>query len=97
MGFRTVIIINNDHLDQVNDPVLKTAVLAHWGERDVRAGPYRLVEQVHTGTDSLIHVKHLAGDRIATANWDHPESRLQLLKEAADAMGYKLIKQAAKK
>lgn len=99
MGFRTVVIINNDRLDEIQDPVLKDLVLGWWGSReqqDYRSGAYRIVEQTHCDHDTLMHVRHLDAKPIGYSYWDAPNAELDMLRQAADKLGYKLIRKSNK-
>jgi hypothetical protein len=100
MGFRTIVIINNDQLDQIQDPVLKQAVLRWWSPRDTIsrwAGPYQVVEQCHADQVSLLLVDSLNAELIGTSYWGHPDIKLDALKDAADKAGYRLVKKSTKK
>lgn len=100
MGFRTVVIINNDRLDAIQDPVLKDAVLGWWsrGNQPIRwAGPYNVVEQCHADVVSLLKVDSLQATLMASDNgWYLEDNGLRLLKDAADKLGYRLVRKSNK-
>jgi hypothetical protein len=97
MGFRTVVVVSNDRLDDVADPVLKDAILGWWsagacGANRYMVGPYRVVEQVHCDHASLLAVNHLDAKLLGSSYWDNPNLELALLKDAAESLGYRLVK-----
>lgn len=99
MGFRTVVVVSNDQLDRVQDPVLKDAILSWWSTSDATrhmVGPYRVVEQVHCDHSSLLSVMHLDAKRLGSTYWNTPDHDVALLKDAADHLGYRLVKKSGK-
>lgn len=93
MGFRTVVIISNDRAHEITDPVLKDAVYDAWSKKDHHfEGPYRIVEQVHADTATLMKISTLGAEPLAHGNWSEPDLELTLLKRAADKLGYSLTK-----
>jgi hypothetical protein len=98
MGFRTVIIINNDRLDQVEDPVLKSAVLGWWSrdQRDRWQGPYNVIEQCHADQVTLMKLDSLQGTPMGYGSWNQKDLDLNLVKDAADRLGYRLVRKTVK-
>jgi hypothetical protein len=96
MGFRTVVVVSNDRLDEITDQVLKDAILGWWGTSDASRrymqGPYRVVEQVHCDHASLLAVNHLDAKELGSSYWDNKDLELDLIKDAAERLGYRLVK-----
>jgi hypothetical protein len=107
MGFRTTIILNNDLLEDlvtkpnigkdIHDAVLRFG----YGEPgNVSFGPLGdVVEQSHADFSKLAIIG--AGgsfdiDVLAVSCWNDKEAQLDMLKIAADKLGYKLIKKSNK-
>lgn len=99
MGFRTIVIINNDRLNEIEDPTLSRAVHG-WFSRNPHErwqGPYHVVEQCHADQVSLLLVDSLQAECLAAGmSWTRPDDALKLrvLKDAADKLGYRLVKRA---
>lgn len=107
MCFRTTIVINNDHLDDLLFPGIgkdiRDAVL-HFGYGEpgnVSFGPLGdVVEQSHADFTKLAIIGTGGSfdiETLAVGRWDDKDSQLNLLKVAADKLGYKLIKKSVKK
>lgn len=110
MGFRTVVMLNNDVSDKWSkDPLLgekiQTAMnYAHTTNEHrrefSRLGSYgRVVECVHADTQTLVRLDHYTGFeplayKYRTFGPSTDEDRLRLLKEAAAEMGYRLVKKS---
>ena len=108
MGFRTVVMLNNDRSNEwSNDPELGRKILrgmnhireTRFSERDFANLRYgRVVECTHGDTETLAVLTHYEGFRpIAHAGWrgsnpSDDEIALKLLKEAAEKLGYRLVK-----
>ena len=110
MGFRTVVMLNNDFcsgwskdpelgekisiaMNHVNRDHPRSQVLGHYG---------RVVECVHADTQTLARLGHYEGFDAMAQTWrtfgpSTDEDMLDLLKEAADKLGYRLVKKSAKK
>ena len=111
MGFRTVVMLNNDwHSDWVKDPNLgvKISEAAGLVNRSKRSGynplgQYgRVVECIHADTQTLARLDHYEGFEMLSQTWrtfgpSTEEDMIDLLKEAADKLGYRLIKKSVKK
>lgn len=100
MGFRTVVIVSNDRFDEIQDPVLKDLIQRWWGDREslrYMTGPYRVVEQEHCDHSSLLAVQHLNAKFMGSTHWDNKDHDLALLKDAAERLGYRLVKKPSSK
>lgn len=107
MGFRTVVMLSNDLLPYWrDDPQLgeKIADAAH-NMNNVLSLPIsdygRVVECIHTDCGTLAMLdRHSSftplAYNITRHNQTTEESQIQLLKIAADAMGYRLVKKTKK-
>lgn len=102
MGFRTVVVLNNDKADEwESDPYLGEKIMAAASYRE-NYFPYgKIVEQVHADTQSLISLDGYAGDVVASTHWHRGQSdevrNLALLKDMAEHMGYRISKKPIKK
>lgn len=110
MGFRTVVMLNNDVSDKWSkDPQLGEKIqtaMNYAGRKDdfygsnSRLGNYgRVVECVHADTQTLVRLDHYTGFEplaytYCTFGPSTDEDQLRLLKEAADKMGYRLVKKS---
>lgn len=109
MGFRTVLILDNDMLsDWSNDPLLgrKIAMASDFGDNHLsrfnpraNVGGYgQVIENCHADCQTLMVIDSFSGNRIAFSGFDREESTLErnikLLKAAADSLGYRLVKKA---
>lgn len=100
MGFRTVIMLNNDYANQWrNDPALGRKIArATSGIRPTDIENYgSVVECVHADTQTLVRLYHYSGfEPLAyTMRRSGPstnEDKLSLLICAAEEMGYMLVK-----
>ena len=108
MGYRTTLIINNDNLDLLtSDPditnKIKTAIL---GGNNGNLGPLGcVVEQAHANMTKLVVLGHNGSFSIKELSMmntrcvnveDSDLLILELLRQAADNLGYKLIKKSTK-
>ena len=104
MGYRTVVMLSNDHANEwENDPNLGKKIAhassySNTGSRKSRVGPYGMVvECVHADTQTLAvldgytNLIQLAYKGWATNETDKEIAR-RLLKDAADILGYRLVK-----
>lgn len=101
MGYRTVVMLSNDYAHEwENDPKLgKKIALAMNGVDDKRrVGAYGLVaECVHADTQTLAVLDgYTKFNPLAYKGWTtneaDEETALHLLKDAADTLGYRLVK-----
>lgn len=108
MGYRTVVMLNNDASDKWSkDPNLGEKILmamshtyATTEDRKVltRLGNYgRVVECVHADTQTLARLDHYTGfEPVAyttrTFGPSTDEDRVSLIKSAAKELGYRLVK-----
>lgn len=104
MGFRTVVMLSNDHAHEwSNDPELGRKI-----SRDsIRSGESALgqygdvIECVHGDTQTLAVLDGYTSFKcLASKSWARGESEnevaVRLLKEAADQLGFRLVKKSAK-
>lgn len=106
MGFRTVVVLNNDYTHEWEcDPLL--------GEKITQAAAYRrrvdgprfeygqVVECVHADTQSVVLLNMYGGDAVAWDRWQPGETNddfnLKMLKTFAEELGYKVSKKPTKK
>jgi len=102
MGFRTVVVLNNDLADKwESDPQLGRQI---WmascaiGRSDLshefKYG--QIVEQVHADLQTLAVLDGYSGNAVAHTHWNRGQTdevrNLALLKEFADKMGYRISK-----
>lgn len=110
MGYRTVVMLNNDWAHEwIKDPELgeKISIAMNRVNRDhprsQALGQYgRVVECVHADTQTLARLDHYEGFEVLSQTWrtfgpSTDEDMLDLIKEAADKLGYRLVKKSAKK
>jgi hypothetical protein len=107
MGFRTVVILSNDmaHVWE-HDAALgqKIGHASHFtnricGEPDIE-NYGQAVECVHADTQTIGIIDGLSFTPMAHSSWYHGQTKeemmLKLIKEAADQMGYRLVKKSVK-
>jgi hypothetical protein len=110
MGFRTVVMLNNDMCHEWSkDPNLGSMIqeamnYAHTSHPDrkewSRLRNYgRVVECVHADTQTLVRLDHYQGfEPLAYTGCTYgpstEEDKLKLLKRAAEEMGYRLVKKS---
>ena len=99
MGSRTVVILSNDVAHEwENDATLGSQIFsAGAGSRSqFRYGT--IGEMVHCDTQTLAVIDSLSFQPLTHANWfpgqDDEERNLQLLKAAADKLGYRLVRKS---
>ncbi|MBX9723569.1 MAG: hypothetical protein K2X81_19350 [Candidatus Obscuribacterales bacterium] len=104
MGFRTVVVLFNDQASEwENDPALGKKIshamnFAFGRGTDSRAdiGYGRVVECAHADTQTLAVLDSYNMTQIAHASWRphtlNEEAQLELLKNAAEKLGYKIVK-----
>lgn len=110
MGFRTVVILDNNHTREWStDPKLGEKIVfasANVGSKrnpegaDLDHG--RVIECCHQDIESLIVLNGLYLSRVMAINWNQKnvpqeEANLRLIKEAANNLGYRLVKKSVKK
>lgn len=100
MGYRTVVVLVNDRTgDWSNDPNLgQNIAQAMNAPQDRHLGYGRVVECVHADVQTLGILHDYQFTPLAHSNW-HREQQdndraIQLLKQAADSLGYRLVKKA---
>ena len=108
MGFRTVVMLDNDSAHQWSkDPDLGQKILHDMSTLGINIqlasglGRYgSVVECVHADTQTLVALEHYSSftPLAYTAWWPGQVNRdLELIKQAADALGYRLVKKPKKK
>lgn len=109
MGFRTVVVLNNDLSNKwENDPELGRKIFLAasakcFGDDIERARnffPYGdIVEQVHADCQTLAVLDGYNGNPVAHTHWHRgqtdDERNLALLKNLADRLGYRISKKPA--
>ena len=106
MGFRTVVMLSNDKAHEwSHDPELGGLIMREansFSVRDSRVFSYgSVVECVHADTQTLAVLDAYYGfNRLDSSHWRRGQSAdeiaLDLLKRAADKMGYRLSKKPGK-
>jgi len=98
MGYRTVIMLNNDYLHQwSNDPELGKKII-YSPTYSNKIGNYgRVVECTHADNQTLAMLDHYDGfNALSYGAWkrgqDNNDVNLKLIKEAARILGYRLVK-----
>lgn len=112
MGFRTVVMLNNDRSNEWSkDPLLGEKIhraMYYCNKGDDRFGAFssdiggygRVVECTHADVQTLVKLEHYSSfEPVAHGHWypDQKDATLELLKNAAEDMGYRLVKKPAKK
>lgn len=111
MGFRTVVMLNNDRSNEWSkDPLLGEKIqqaMYYTNKGDDRYGRFssdigygRVVECAHADLQTLVKLEHYTGfEPVAHGHWypDQKDAKMELLKTAADELGYRLVKKATKK
>ena len=108
MGYRTTIILFNDQAGEWSADALLgkkiSTAMSHATDRapslDASLGYGRVVECVHADQQSLAVLECYNFTRLASGHW-HPGQKtdaahLELLKQAAEKLGYRLVKQSVK-
>lgn len=110
MGFRTTVVLYNDHSGQwENDPMLGKKIHASAGHAmcnpptegsHLQGGYGRVVGCHHADTQVIGVFDSYDFQSIAFSQWRRGEAKddmkVRMLKEAADALGYRLVKKAGK-
>ena len=94
MGFRTVVILNNDsNWDQ--DPNLGRKIQRAMHERQI-FDHGRVVECAHTDTQTIGIIDSIDFTPLAYDSWNRDETKgevnIKMLREAADKLGYRLVR-----
>ncbi len=104
MGFRTVVVLNNDqHHEWSNDVNLGKKISEQMfqlrGAQPLNTFGLRygyVIECTHADTQSLALLEHYNGRIITTTHWwrdkTEEQTELELIKAAADKLGYRLAK-----
>lgn len=105
MGYRTVVILFNDDAHKwENDPQLGKKIMAASNlrgmERDLSMGYGRVVESCHADQQTLGIIDSYNFKPLSFGQWRQNETDAQmqekLLAEAADKLGFRLVKKTAK-
>ena len=108
MGFRTVVVLNNDLTHEwEKDPELgrkisRAASLKGWTDLDtIDRFPYgEVVEQVHADCQTVAFLDGYSGEAMAHMHWFHDQTKeqknLAMLKALADTLGYRVSKKPVK-
>jgi hypothetical protein len=109
MGFRTVVMLNNDRTDAWSkDPLLgekihqamhNTHSEQRWGPRSADIGYGRVVECTHADVQTLVRLDHYTGfEPVAytsrSSGPSNDDDMIRMLKDAADKLGYRLVKKS---
>ena len=108
MGFRTVVVLNNDLAHEwENDPTLGRQIwmaACTMGREDqgIHALRYgQVIEQVHADTQTVAFLDGCGGKAVAHYHWycgqTEEQKNLQLLKTLADKLGYRVSKKPENK
>jgi hypothetical protein len=105
MGYRTLVMFNNDTVHQIKDipnfgDKLHHLILQGKRPRDTfgMSNIAWVVGQDHADVQRLAYIDNFQVKSLATSNW-HPdqveqEQVLNLLKDAADKLGYRLVRKS---
>ena len=109
MGFRTVVVLNNDLANEwENDPelgkkIFHAASAKHWGgKNDQDYFQYGdTIEQVHADTQTVAFLDGYGGTAVAHSFWHRGQTEeqknLEMLKALADKLGYRVSKKPENK
>lgn len=110
MGFRTVVVFNNDQAHEwENDPelgrkIFHAASMQSWGRTPDFANRFQYgetIEQVHADTQTIAFLDGYGGKAMAWEHWNRGETEdqknLKMLKALAGKLGYRVVKKSAKK
>jgi hypothetical protein len=110
MGFRTVVVLNNDMSQQWEDDpelgrkIFMAASRKQFGGADKFEDRFEYgetIEQVHADTQTVAFLDGYGGDAVAWTHWSRGETEeqknLKMLKELARKMGYRVSKLPEKK
>jgi hypothetical protein len=110
MGFRTLVLLYNDQSKEwENDPELGKKIVIGMNHvardrKDLYGPSYlgygRVVECTHADTETLAVVSSYSFNPVARSSWymnkDEATTKMELLRQAADSMGYRLVKKSVK-
>lgn len=109
MGFRTVVVLNNDQAHEwqkdpeLGNKIFHAASMKQWdriGFED-RFQYGDTIEQVHADTQTIAFLDGYGGKAMAHSHWYRGETEeqknLKMLKALADSLGYRVVKKSAKK
>jgi len=106
MGFRTTIILFNDHAStwekdtQLGRKIMLGGSQAMGGDAVDLDGFGRIVECSHADTQRLAVIDSYSMETLSLGHWIRIESQeqrdLKLLRDAAERLGYRLVKKAAR-
>lgn len=109
MGFRTVVILSNDRVGEWEKDTDMGSKISHGmnyinhfgkGSNYSDLGYGRVVECTHADTQTLALIDSLHFTPVVHSFWRKGEldsdRDVRILKHAADALGYRLVKKAAK-
>ena len=106
MGFRTTIILFNDHAStwekdaQLGRKIMLGGSQAMGGDPVDLDGFGRIVECSHADTQRLAVIDSYSMNTLAHGHWSRVESEeernLKLLRDAAERLGYRLVKKATR-
>lgn len=112
MGFRTVVVLNNDQASEwEKDPelgrkIFLAASMQQFGHEDGtdlarRTLPYgQAIEQVHADTQTVAFLDGYGGKAVAWSHWyrsqTEEQKNLEMLKALADKLGYRVVKKPTK-
>jgi hypothetical protein len=103
MGFRTVVILNNDLASEWgNDPSLGKKILHSAGrinvcyDNEFQGGV--VVECCHMDNQSFAIIDGMRFESVSHSSWSRSDTKesvaLRLLKSAADKLGFRLVKKS---
>lgn len=110
MGFRTVVVFNNDLASEwEKDPELGRKIFLaasrkQFGSYDKFEDRFEYgdtIEQVHADTQTVAFLDGYGGKAVAHSFWHRGQTEdqknLAMLKALADQLGYRVVKKSAKK
>lgn len=108
MGFRTVVMLNNDRArDWENDPELGKKIamamnhIASNKDRDMVGNYGRVVECTHADTVTLAVMDFYTGFSVLSYDVNRKQvddaAKVRMLKDAADQLGYRLVRKSSPK
>lgn len=110
MGFRTVVVLNNDLAHkwendaELGKKIFHAASLKGWGRLDKFEDRFQYgdtIEQVHADTQTVAFLDGYSGKAMAYSHWfrgqTEDQKNLNMLKSLADTLGYRVVKKPGKK